>query len=100
MRPPVFLLPLAGLLTVGLAGAAAPPAEGPQLAAQARRILEQNCYRCHGQNGSNEGGFSHILDFQRVRARRWLPATPRNHACIAGWASAATCRRRRRTTPQ
>lgn len=37
------------------------------LAAKAQRILEVNCYRCHGQNGSTEGGFNTILNFAELK---------------------------------
>jgi tetratricopeptide (TPR) repeat protein/mono/diheme cytochrome c family protein len=57
---------LAGLL-VGPAAAAEPD---PALTRQALRILEANCYRCHGQNGANEGGFNYALDVAKLVGRK------------------------------
>ncbi len=39
-----------------------------QLASKTRQIFEKYCYRCHGQNGSGEGGLSYILDFTKLIA--------------------------------
>src|SRR5688572_4781073 len=36
------------------------------LAEQAEAILRTHCYKCHGQDGSLEGGFSYVLDRQRM----------------------------------
>lgn len=33
------------------------------LAVKAQQILQTYCYRCHGQNGSKEGGFNTVLEF-------------------------------------
>lgn len=40
------------------------------LARKAQAILKANCYRCHGQEGANEGGFSYVLDRERLVAGR------------------------------
>ncbi len=40
------------------------------LARQAQMILKTNCYRCHGQEGANEGGFNYVLDRERLVAGR------------------------------
>jgi mono/diheme cytochrome c family protein len=48
----LLLTPLALLV----AGAAAVAAEPASLAEQAREVLANHCYRCHGQNGSSKGG--------------------------------------------
>jgi hypothetical protein len=38
------------------------------LARQAHEVLRNNCYRCHGEQGSAEGGLDYILDRQRLVA--------------------------------
>jgi WD40 repeat protein/mono/diheme cytochrome c family protein len=53
----LFLLPLPAL--------AADP-----LYADAQRILNTHCHRCHGQDGSVEGGFNYVLDFAKLSARK------------------------------
>lgn len=40
------------------------------LAGKVSQILNANCHRCHGENGTNEGGFSYLLDRDRLVARR------------------------------
>jgi Tfp pilus assembly protein PilF len=57
----------------------APAAEtDPQaLAQQARGILKNNCYRCHGQDGASEGGFTYVTDLRRLVDRhRVVPGDP------------------------
>jgi mono/diheme cytochrome c family protein len=39
------------------------------LAHQARAILQKHCHRCHGQDGTVEGGMSYVLDRERLVAR-------------------------------
>jgi tetratricopeptide (TPR) repeat protein len=40
------------------------------LAAKAQDLLKTHCYRCHGQDGANEGGFNYILDLAKLKARK------------------------------
>ena len=40
------------------------------LARKALAVLEANCYRCHGQNGAREGGFSNALDVKELIERK------------------------------
>lgn len=47
--------------------------KGQALANKVRDILERTCYRCHGQNGSNEGGFGYALDFEKLLERKVKP---------------------------
>lgn len=61
----------AALLLVFAASAVADD-EKMALAKQAQAILKANCYRCHGQEGSSEGGFTFVLDAQRLRTGRKL----------------------------
>ncbi len=51
--------PLDALAAEALPGGA-PPGIDP-LAAKAQSILKQHCYRCHGQDGTAEGGFNFVL---------------------------------------
>jgi hypothetical protein len=41
-----------------------------ELARQARQVLKTYCHRCHGQDGTVEGGMSYILDRERLVARK------------------------------
>src|ERR1700722_4505935 len=52
--------------------------EGPQeLATKARALFQTHCYRCHGQDGANEGGLNYILDRDKlVERRKILPGEP------------------------
>jgi tetratricopeptide (TPR) repeat protein len=53
-----------------------PPAQ-QELAKRAFEVLKTNCYRCHGQDGANEGGFNYVLDRrQLVSRRKVVPAEP------------------------
>jgi tetratricopeptide (TPR) repeat protein len=69
----VFLL--ARIFDTGGAFGAEPDNEA--LAQKARAILTTNCYRCHGQDGANEGGFNYVTDLrQLVSRRRVIPSDP------------------------
>src|SRR5262245_29514803 len=57
------------VLTLPTAAGAGEP-DRPALARQAHSILKANCYRCHGQDGANEGGVNYILDVARLIERR------------------------------
>src|SRR5438105_10788808 len=60
------------------AGPPAPPADRAGLAARASAILKANCYRCHGQDGTVEGGLNYILDFKALVARnKVVPGDPK-----------------------
>lgn len=39
-------------------------------AAEAKAVLKEACYRCHGENGTIEGGFSFVLDRAQLVARK------------------------------
>jgi mono/diheme cytochrome c family protein len=49
--------------------------EGKALAERAQTVLRSNCYRCHGKDGANEGGFNFALNMEKLS--RTL-VTPRN----------------------
>jgi formylglycine-generating enzyme required for sulfatase activity/mono/diheme cytochrome c family protein len=44
--------------------------EDPALAAKAQKIFRANCYSCHGQDGTIEGGLNYILDVKKLVARK------------------------------
>jgi tetratricopeptide (TPR) repeat protein/mono/diheme cytochrome c family protein len=46
------------------------PVDRQALAARAAQVLKAHCYRCHGQDGANEGGFNFTLDAQQLVQRR------------------------------
>ncbi len=57
----------------------APPVVPPvNVAQKAHEILEKNCYRCHGKDGSVEGGFNYVLDHSQLvtRRRMLVPSKP------------------------
>src|SRR5262245_8958014 len=63
----------AGIAFTLLGGAGQLNAQDPkdkEIAVKARAILTANCYRCHGQNGTVEGGVSYLLDRQQLVARK------------------------------
>src|SRR5262245_57066473 len=54
-------------------------AEDAALAGKARQVLQTHCYRCHGKDGTLEGGMSYILDRNKLVARRKIiPADAAN----------------------
>ncbi len=64
---------LASILILG-AGVVAHAADDDKdaLAKQAGRILKTHCYRCHGQDGTAEGGFNYVLEPQRLAPRNMI----------------------------
>jgi hypothetical protein len=50
----------------------ASPAEGGALARQAHDILATYCYRCHGKDGTAEGGLNYVLSRDKLVARKKL----------------------------
>lgn len=43
-----------------------------QLAAGAETVLQTHCHRCHGEAGSNEGGFNSVVNRARLVAREYV----------------------------
>jgi mono/diheme cytochrome c family protein len=41
-------------------------AQGAELASQAEKVLRANCYRCHGEEGTSEGGFNFVLNLEKL----------------------------------
>jgi serine/threonine-protein kinase len=69
---------LAAMLVAGLcyspSRAAGPEAE---LAAKAQKVLQNACFRCHGENGAKEGGFNYVLDIkQMIERKKIVPGDP------------------------
>ena len=62
-------LALIGTLLVPALAAAQNKLPDPT-AAKAAAILKSHCYRCHGENGSVEGGINFMLDRSRLVARK------------------------------
>ena len=60
------------LILVALTALAAVPTARAQdaLAKQARAILKEHCFVCHGEDGAAEGGLNFILDANRLVSRR------------------------------
>jgi len=74
-RMPLLALVLAGVS--GLPSTGRPADPDPALARKAQDILKANCYRCHGQNGSVEGGLNYVLDVKTLVARKKIvPGDP------------------------
>jgi tetratricopeptide (TPR) repeat protein len=70
------IVPALAVFLVCTLPVAAQPADR-ELAHKAQAILKTNCYRCHGQDGANEGGFNYVADLrQLVSRRRVTPGDP------------------------
>ncbi|MBV9122022.1 MAG: hypothetical protein JO112_01520, partial [Planctomycetes bacterium] len=65
-------------MTLALCMPAAAKEPDPQaLAEQARKVLTTYCYRCHGRDGTVEGGMNYLMDRNRLVARhKVLPGQP------------------------
>src|SRR5262245_46714457 len=59
----------AGLLVSALTISFPAIADESALPAKARDVFQKNCYRCHGQEGKNEGGFNYVIDLGELAAR-------------------------------
>jgi len=52
-------------------------ADNGQLAAKAQAVLTTHCYRCHGKDGTDKGGFHYVLDRDKLLARnKVVPGKP------------------------
>jgi mono/diheme cytochrome c family protein len=72
MRPGVLTLRIDLAILLAATVAAASPAaddQSAELARKARGVLEAHCHRCHGKDGTVEGGMSYVLDRDRLVAR-------------------------------
>ena len=53
------------------------------LAAKANSVLQTHCYRCHGKDGSIEGGFNYVLDPTKlVDRKKIVPGKPDASAIV------------------
>lgn len=75
---PCFVAPLCLLCFLGSAFAEThPSSDAARLAKQAANVLKTHCYDCHGDGGSDEGGFNYTLNLQRlVATRKVIPGKP------------------------
>jgi hypothetical protein len=70
------VLALMGLSSLGPFARADGPREDP-LAEKARTVFKSYCYRCHGQDGRNEGGLNVVTDLEKlVESKRVIPGDP------------------------
>jgi serine/threonine-protein kinase len=53
-----------------------PSLQAADLAEQAHAVLEANCFRCHGKDGSREGGMNYVLDAAQLRRKKITPGDP------------------------
>jgi len=60
VKPAVDPVPPAGTPAANL------PSDKLELARRAQTIFRTNCYRCHGQDGANEGGFNYVLSLDKL----------------------------------
>lgn len=60
-------------------------ASSAELATQAEQVLRAHCYRCHGEEGADEGGFNFVLRRDRlVQGDRYVhPGEPENSRLLA-----------------
>jgi WD40 repeat protein/mono/diheme cytochrome c family protein len=58
------------LLLVAACSASARGDDKTDLTAKAQAVFKTHCYRCHGQNGSIEGGVNYIGDLSKLVARK------------------------------
>jgi WD40 repeat protein len=68
MRSPFF--PLCVTLSLLAPATACRADEVAALAGKAEAILKANCFRCHGKDGSLEGGMNYVLDREKLIARK------------------------------
>lgn len=70
--------PAAAAAPVSSAPASLPAVSGSatELAAQAEKILRSSCYRCHGEDGSSEGGFNFVLNLEKLARTVVKPKNP------------------------
>lgn len=65
-RVPVLLIVLLATPLLRAEGEANPVAQ------KAFEVLKTHCYRCHGENGSVEGGLNYLLDLDKLTQRKKL----------------------------
>ncbi|MEX2174253.1 MAG: SHD1 domain-containing protein [Pirellulaceae bacterium] len=56
--------------------AAPPTADGLALSKHAESVLRTNCYRCHGEDGTSEGGFNFVLNLEKLTRTLVKPRNP------------------------
>ena len=68
MSAKTFPLALGFLFALSVPATAAD--EKQELTAKVQAVFKTHCYRCHGQNGSIEGGLNYIADLSKLVARK------------------------------
>ena len=53
-----------------------PAPGGEKLAEAAEAVLRTSCYRCHGQEGTSEGGFNFVLNLEKLTRTHVKPKAP------------------------
>src|SRR4051812_13855859 len=72
--PCLFAAAMFGSLSTSLA---AGETDEAALARKAQEILRASCYKCHGQDGRNEGGFNTVIDLKKLTdSKRVVPGDP------------------------
>ncbi|MGE0376368.1 MAG: SUMF1/EgtB/PvdO family nonheme iron enzyme [Planctomycetaceae bacterium] len=51
-------------------------------AQRAAQILKENCFRCHGESGNDEGGLDNVLNLRKLIARRLIVAGNSNESVL------------------
>lgn len=59
-----------------LSAADGPKLRGLELAAETERILHTACYRCHGEEGTSEGGFNFVVNLEKLSTTFAKPGAP------------------------
>ncbi len=70
-----FCLILSVGCLVGFGSASVAEAQA-DLAKKTHAILKERCYSCHGEGGSNEGGFNYVLNRKRLVRELVVPGSP------------------------
>ena len=93
MKQPVFGRGLL-LLLMGWMFASGPvQAADANLAVKATAILNVNCHRCHGQDGTSEGGINYMLDTAKLIARKKVIPGQAEQSPLFKRSPPARCRR-------
>ena len=75
LRFAAAVVSVGGVLCAG--GTRAQDVPGGAQAEGARAVLKTYCYRCHGQDGRNEGGLNVVTDLKKlVESKRVIPGDP------------------------
>ena len=65
---------------------ASTPARGADPGAKVEAVFKTHCHRCHGADGTNEGGVNYVADLGNGTVRRIAGALPERAAAPDGGA--------------